>query len=449
MFRGIRRAEGFSLVELAIALTIVALVVAAALQQYRYYIAQHPFIATNTNKIVIGTAISNHLFNFGYLPCPSGRTVPPGDVRAGVQAGSGIASISGGANSCEAWVLAHAGAALLAPYCETNPASPQYGICLVSGYKNKSAVTEAGLSALNDPVLIGSLPYFDLGLSISQSLDGWGNRFIYAVSYYETQSSYVLVNGQDNLGSIGVKYISRALETTPGLPTAIQNDTYNLTVGGYPYVTFSAGANGKGAYSYSGVRTATCTGTGWDIQNCSYDAGTLVPKIFFLEPQKGSADTDLYSTAPGVDYFDDWGFLTALSADRDKWTYTGPNAMENKNIGGVAIGNLGNASVSSNFREAQLPATPTAENYKLDVAGTLQANQIMADYFCDANGANCLPQSTVADSNCGSNYITGFANGKVICMDSANITKLKGSSSCPGSKLLTGVDSTGKAMCQF
>ena len=435
MDRVVRPNRGFSLIELAMIMTIVGLVVAVVLQQYRYYLQTKQYGTTETNITSLATAMSNHLFNFGDLPCPASRQRPPGDQRAGKAGGnSDPSSTTAGVHaSCLQWVNAHFGTpTTTTPYCEANPSDDHYGICMVRG--QRATTYGAGQHAGNDIVLIGAVPYVDLGMTIKQSLDGWGNRLIYAVSFYETQQSVVQSQGRETLGSINIQTFDRVQEQVlgPGNVNAWSRGSWGTTglPNSYMYVAFSAGPNGKGAYSYGGQLVTACAGQGWDVENCNDDATFRI---------SGSTQKDsVFSLAAGPDYYDDVNMVYDVSLDRDKWSYTSQTAMQNKSGGSVGIGS---AVINSKLPTSVLPQLATAEEYRLDVAGDLVVNHVDSQYYCDANGANCFDQSLLASASCNGAMMTGFANGKPICNTSLNNSVISGSLTCPPNQYLKGFTS--------
>jgi hypothetical protein len=435
MFRGIKRADGFSLVELAIIMTIIGLVVGVVLQTYRYYLQHKEYNTTDTNSSAIFSALGNHLFNFGDLPCPAAPNLSSGDHRAGKAAGASDYT------ACAAWVAANKSniPGANTPYCETNTASDQYGLCMVYGQRpsDYGKSLQPGPLYTNDIVLYGSIPYVDLGITLKQSLDGYGNRFFYAVSFYETQPDIVLAEGREELGSINVMRFDRRLETTPGDVNAWSRSTFGTPalVNKFMYVTFSAGPNGKGAYGPDGKLAAACPtdGTqGWDWENCNGDATFRMSDSLLHQAA--------YSTAPGADYFDDIFLNYDISLDRDKWSYTSQTTMYNKTGGSVA---MGSSTINTKLPTATLPQLASSQKYKLDVSGDAIMSRVYSDYICDATGANCF-KPTLLNSTCNGQLITGIANGKLICFDAIDTSKITGSVSCTGSNKMTGFETKGK-----
>ncbi|MEZ0225518.1 MAG: type II secretion system protein [Alphaproteobacteria bacterium] len=434
MFRGVKRADGFSLVELAIIMTIIGLVVGVVLQTYRYYLQHKEYNTTDTNASAIFSAMGNHLFNFGDFPCPAAPNLSSGDQRAGKAAGAGDYT------SCATWVNANkASLSGNTPYCETNAASLQYGLCMVYGqrYSSYGQSQQASFPYTNDIVLYGSIPYVSLGITLKQSLDGYGNRFFYAVSFYETQPEVVLANGRETLGAINIQKFDRRDALTPGDTNAWARGSWGTPSlpNKYMYVTFSAGKNGKGAYNADGKLVAPCPtdGTqGWDWENCNGDSTFRTSDALMHQA--------VYSTAPGPEYYDDLFVNYDVSLDRDKWSYTSQTAMYNKTVGSVA---MGSNTINTKRPSAALPQLNVAEKYKLDVAGAAVMSKLYSDYICDATGANCF-KPTLLNQTCNGQLITGIANGKLLCFDAIDTSNITGSSSCTGSNKMTGFETKGK-----
>lgn len=421
MIVGVRRNGGFSLIELSIIVTIVALLVATGLETYRLYIQTKIINDTAVNSQAVQDAMARYVRNFKSLPCPAGPQVNPNPdstvpVTQLVGAGKGVANTAANlstAAGCAALIAAHPPSTYPTPgypWCDTAVASPTYGICIVDGANHSAANTYA--PTVKDPVLIGTLPYFDLGLTIKESLDGWGNRFTYAVSFYETQTATFT----DTLGAI-----------------AVNKSTYGVVGGGpytssagvvaantWPFVILSHGIDGKGAYDYYG-RQRPCTAGALDSENCNGDS------TFMLS---GNTVADnIYSTASGASYYDDVYFVYQINQVVDKWMYASSSQIYNHAIGSVGIG-------------VQDPA------YDLDVNGNVKADGgVLVPKICDASGGNCMNQNFLGTThNCGS-FITGIAANALECSTKVGGT-LAGPRTC-GGQFVIGFDTSGNLTCGF
>ena len=426
MITGVRRNDGFSLIELSIAVTIIALVVATGLETYRLYIQTKIINDTAVNSQAVQDAMARYIRNFQALPCPAAPKVNPNpDATVPVTqlagAGKGVAVSVGTlstAAGCAALIAAHPPATYPTPgypWCDNTVASPTYGICIVDGASH-SAFNPAA-PTVRDPVLVGSLPYYDLGLTIKESLDGWGNRFTYAVSFYETQTAGppigVKSGFEDDLGAINVQKSSYGAMTAgqyPGTGTA----------NSWPFVIISHGIDGKGAYDYYG-RQIPCTAGALDTENCNGDS------TFILS---GNTVADnLYSTAKGANYYDDVYFVYQINQVVDKWLFNGSTKMYNNSLGNVGIGN-------------------NNPNSALDVSGNVKASVgVLTPQVCDASGNNCMKQTFLGlGASCGS-FVTGIANNSLECSTRVGGT-LAGPRTC-GGQFVTAIDTSGNLTCGF
>ncbi len=102
-------------------------------------------------------------------------------------------------------------------------------------------------------VRIGSVPTRSLNLPDSYSFDGWGNRFIYAVTRVQATDNFEEGNGRiDVVDSGGNSVVD---------PTGTAD-----------YVIYSAGPNGLGAYNRRGTNRRACGPVGAgasDHENCN------------------------------------------------------------------------------------------------------------------------------------------------------------------------------------
>lgn len=381
---------GFSLIELAIITTIIGLLLSAGLQTYRTYMVVKVKNDTDVRRGLVEEALARHLFNFGFLPCPAPPQQPPSNANAG-KANCATATAVG---ACSA-------------------AAASLGICIAdttSATSGRHSTCNPGALTVKDRVIIGTIPYIDLGLSVKDSLDGWGNRMTYAVSQYLTSAATY----NESCGAITLQ----TWNTTTGLPST---SFYNGTASAHLFVLLSHGATGAGAYSYYGQRKACVAGTR-DNENCDNDAT-------FLQPGGSAADT-VFSTAPGATFYDDAFVSFDFTRDKDKWTRSG-GSMVNKGLGRVGIGG---------------PPNPA---YFLDVQGNIKLEDFQADSIC-TNGGVCFPQNMIGGSGvtCNGGLATGIASGNIVCVpaqiDTAGLTP----GNCPAGQLLKGFTLAGGIICQ-
>lgn len=426
-----RKKGGFSLIELAIITTIIGLLMSAAIQSYRVYAVTKVKNDTEQRRDLVKEALARHLFNFNYLPCPAGPKFAPDTAAAGkARMSTGTAPET---SRCENWNQT-------APYC--NPTS---GVCKADGWR-KTACNPNASPTVKDPVLIGSVPYVDLGIPMNETLDGWGNRMTYAVSYYLTGPQGIVdaVGGTFNeqCGAINVKSYSRATSSSnpmwspllpenqdDGPPT---NNTANNIAGGFMFALVSHGADGRGAYTYYGQQPNPCTAGTLDTENCNNDSVFL---------NRGDIQSDsAFSLRQGADYYDDAFVVMTITKDRDKWTRPTLTSIQNKLGGRVGIGGVPDAGM----------------DYRLDVHGNMKLQDYQADQICSNTGDGpgwtgpiCFSQSMIGGTgiNCNGGLMTGFVNGVRTCVNQISTLGLV-PGTCPSGQLLKGFTALGGIICQ-
>jgi hypothetical protein len=387
-----RKNGGFSLIELAIITTIIGLLLSAGLQTYRTYMVVKVKNDTEVHRGLVEEALARHLFNFLFLPCPAGPALAPSDTTIFPMPAPGKANCaaSTAVGACEA----------ISGVCiadTTSAASGRHSSC------NPGAVT------VKDRVIIGSVPYIDLGLSVQDSLDGWGNRLTYAISQYLTSAA----SYSESCGAITVQKWDTATATP-------SNGFFNGVASAYLFVLLSHGSTGAGAFSYYGQRKACSAGTR-DNENCDNDAT-------FLLPGGSNLDT-VFSTAPGATFYDDAFVSFDITRDKDKWSRTG-GSMVAKGLGRVGIGGPPNSS------------------YYLDVQGNIKLDDFQVDSICTNTGV-CFPQNMIGGSGitCNGGLATGIANGTVICVPAQINTAGLTPANCPAGQLLKGFTAGGGIIC--
>ena len=386
---------GFSLLEVAILLCIVSLAVATCLQSYRQYrIARRKNV--NDSAFQVATEkMQLFLFVNGRLPCPADPSLPPDNANAGKEVCSPATTALGCFGTGKV--------------CRINGARP--------------VVNPAPTP---DPLLTGALPYVTLGAAYTDVLDGWNNQLPYTVTEYMTRSTDSSGGNKHYNEFIGAIAISskNAADGTIG-----NSKIGNLQVNAIPFVIFSAGQNGKGAYNYNGKLVAPCTPPGRDVENCNGDS------MFLLS--QSAANTNLYSlntdAASLPFYYDDPFMIFQISGSSDKWKMAsaGTGLIYTKTGGRVGIGTDTN--------------TLTAD---LDVRGTVRAKNVYADKVCDASGTKCFDPQIFGGlgMNCNGGLVEGIVGGTLQCVTALAPT-LYNPRTCPTGKFITGFDASNNAIC--
>lgn len=246
MRRYIDRPGGFTLIELAMVLLIVALLIGGLLMplsaQYEVRGRQETEKAlANIREALIGFAVVN-----GRLPCPAVASIPTGTTVSGLEAGR-EATIPAGANGPCA--------------CDTSPTSG------VAGIVGAGAVACSVASPDTDNVG-GVLPWATLGLP---ETDAWEHRYTYRVS---TQFAR-LATGQTTFGTCTpaatVLNAAFALCSIGAITVSTAAVGGTTLAGNVPVIVVSHGKNGLGATSVNGTVSAAATAAD-EVENADNNA---------------------------------------------------------------------------------------------------------------------------------------------------------------------------------
>lgn len=205
------KSRGFSLIEMSVLLTIVAIVLANMLSVNPGIEAREQREITLKRLAVVKQRLDDYLTRNGHYPCVASRTVVVGNATFGRMAMTN---------------------------CATDSSEPAGTVRVAAGSKF---------------VRIGAVPTRDLLLPDDYMEDGWGNRFSYAISEHLTSSS----GFSDAEGVITVSGNAGSTRTSKGA-----------------FVVWSHGADGKGAYRRGkGTLQMPCGATSnLDVENCDGDA---------------------------------------------------------------------------------------------------------------------------------------------------------------------------------
>lgn len=229
----LRGHSGFSLIEMAIVISITGLLLAAFLQFYAIQVEASRLETTRKRLDDLRMALTIYVAAHDRLPCP-------------------VSLASDASKKAESDAQADA--------CAAN-AEPAPGII--------SFGDEGG----PDEVWTGVIPVRDLRLSNEQATDGWGNRFTYAATRRLT-----LPDGmKGNPAPAGI------LDVTD----SAGNNVLDVPKTGR-YVIVSHGRTGKGAWTQSGGRKP-CDREEKDGENCNGDA-TFMISSYSLQTGKNFYD---------------------------------------------------------------------------------------------------------------------------------------------------------------
>lgn len=197
--------------EIAIALVVVALLVAGSKGLVSGQLDHYKTQTTNNKLRAIEEAIVLHKEKSDLLPCPAFFSAPATDKGE---------AASGG--------------------CDVDP--------------TRNSICTGNALHCSGNVVIGLVPYSTLGMSRADTVDGWGNRIIYAVDkkfttdFATKAGDITLVDIEDNV---------------------VANSD---TMGGVVFVLFSHGKNGAGAYKGDMIFDEKCARSMKDYENCNRDA---------------------------------------------------------------------------------------------------------------------------------------------------------------------------------
>lgn len=398
--------RGFSLIELSIVLIILGVLAVPLINAYEAYKSEHAFLKNQSAMEATAVGIASYYAKNGAYPCPADPALAVTDAAGGNE-------------------------------------SRVAGNCVITGdirvgpgtdFLSTGTATDWDFDGNPDRVLIGSVPFKTIEVSLLDSIDSYGNKVMYAVSENMTQS------GSDNRGSIQVWIYDAGTDTVSG-SVGIRLDSASVPIndvtpvdglpdeGARHYVLFTTGANGLGGYTRDGVALGACTpdaNQSGDDENCDGDGDFL-----------RSGHTDI----AGPRYYDDlitdssqnFSNLWAIDLDTD--------SMYNTNFGNVGVGT----------------DTPLE---KLHVAGNLKASKVYSQELCDDSDNCFLPEAIggnldpngdndysdrTGGMECGGQVMIGISEGRELCDDiKINIT----AGTCPDGQYVSGIAADGSIICK-
>lgn len=356
------RMRGFTLIEMAIVITVIGLLMTAFTAYWQVFKAQHERDLNIISASQINSAIAKYYGRHGFYPCPAGPAFPLGDLNRGVEmrytAGGDLPA---GATAVNGVVYGRCMPANSGNQ-ETDLVS---GVARVNGHRvNPSTglianvITTQSLPTKNmaantaeTSVFIGAVPYVTLGLPEKYTYDAYGMKFTYAVSASVTHNNtFNALDLNVTVQKFNYNYIG------PGKTFTSQN--FSVL-----YTAFSSGRDRLGAYSSNGTVANPCpavdeTSDAYSRnENCDGDA---------LFVSTGDASRNLsYNAASPTHYFDD--VISSLEkTSSSTWDLT-PNTAND--IRSVNVGNIG------------IGANPNSK-IKLDVNGSARADKITLNTLC-------------------------------------------------------------------
>lgn len=346
-----------TLIDMAIVMMVIGLLAVPALHSYKQWKNDKDVGTTKGNRLAIHKAIADFYFENGFYPCPANPALGPGN----------------------------------AAYGDSNCAGTNVG----------------------GGVLAGAVPFATLKIPTEVSLDGWSNKFRYAVSQHMANTIATFDDAPGSLTVRGYQQIGSICQTTTGVRGA---ETH--------YVIVSHGPTGVGARSSTGQERLACPapGTTQEAENCNDDA------IFFADV---CAAYDQENTASFYDDLVDF----KTSVPTRIWT-TSPTDPDD------IFSNIPNVGINNNNPQVSL-----------DVVGNIRADESHTINICAVNGANCFPARTIGGfeplMNCNnvssSNGMSGISNASAECNVGSNANP--GTCNTAIGEYVIGIDASGAIIC--
>ena len=362
--------RGYSLIELAITLIVVGILSVPAVHIYSLY-SQNIRVENTEDSLARATsALGGFRSIHGRYPCPAAANTARGDLNYG------------------------------------------YEDCTVS-----SPGIELALNSGGDRILVGTLPFREIGLAEEDAHDGHYNRLTYAVTEDLTdETTFNMSNG-----AIGI------VDSDTGTPNSLISPPESAH-----FVILSHGINDQGAWTNAGVRTAACgSATVLEQENCDNDA------TFLKASRRDDFDDRVfYTTSIGLTH---WQLSSVNENDihmirADNFTIGLDNGMTPTSMATVGMVDI-------------LNYTGTIDNASIRATGGV----FQSDTLCDEdNPTNCFPPTAIyglhADGqgiDCGTDFLVGIENtgtGFGVCSNEITF-------SCPPGEFFGGMNANGTLIC--
>ncbi len=504
----LKRTAGFSLIELAIMMTIVGLFVATAAQTYNLYTKRTAMNSTLEKKNNIEIALGKFMSTNGRLPCPADPALPVGHANAGRE-------------NCRPNNVAY-------PTLACNATN---SLCRIEGARSfvfpAAGTTVLGTVPANtgpERVLRGAIPYATLGLAPRDAYDGWGSMFTYAVtemlasSYFLSQGSVtnncVEVCGTAKEGnnltlsagpgrvltdvifaSYGTPTGSCAGFTTSSCHASVSTDKVRTAFQGRASASYGAtnanfGDPCRGTFKRLSVIMRACEAT------ASVSFNEANGAIDHRRWDDGSA-ADIKRRNPnvvvgGFQAFDSW-MLAVVSHGPDRkggWNAQGAMPIPCNGVGRDVI----NCTMTSSsfvdqsyvstkpgtlfYDDAFVSTSPIRESDKwhfstisairnkegtmvgigtdtpgtaLDVIGAVRAQDSESTSYCNSAGGACFEPRIIGGTgiSCSGGWMKGIVNGAPVCETKVNTTQIvSGVGSCAAGSYLIGFCANGTRLCK-
>ena len=412
--------RGFSLIEVTIGLLILGILMVPAISVYEKYRQDHIRAASQDYPRAVAGALRKYALLYGRYPRPADPNVAATAPAFGTEI-----PLSGSYPNCT---------------------STSTTVCQTAG---------ATQGIFSSRILIGTVPFADIGLPREMSFDGYGRRFTYAVTQSLTLANAFNASTADSSGVIRVNTGIPADN-----PATAGDDRFPLgvTTNNIHFVIVSHGENGAGAFvQAAGTRFAPCPGGGFafERENCNNNTTFQEHMEIFNEtdPVTGTVTSVRKKTrnlANTASYFDDTIAFSTTIAGSD-WTRIAADSDVVSRTGGmIQIGTD--------------PSAPLLPEATVDVYGNIRANTLQTRELCDES-AGCTNTFTPAliggtpdpvtsngsssyaaeGINCGDQSMSGIQNANERC--STGAAPSLSAINCPTGTALKGIGAGGTPLC--
>jgi prepilin-type N-terminal cleavage/methylation domain-containing protein len=242
------RASGFTLVEMAMVLAIVALLLTGLVPTISSQLEQRKISETKSNLSEIQQALIGFALINGRLPCPSQSSLATGTANAGIEATIEVTIDSEQVNTCA---------------------------CVTAGGGIASA--DASRAACTTTSVTGVLPWATLGIP---ETDAWNRRFTYRVT--TRFADEIKAKTTDCDPAVTAPAASSFALCSPGVPDILGAAGGTTIAADVPAVFVSHGMNGAGAFTSSGGDPLPASSNNDEKENSDND-GQFVSHEFTTE----------------------------------------------------------------------------------------------------------------------------------------------------------------------
>ncbi len=398
---GHRHINGFTLVEMSIAIMLVGLFIAAMAPAYKIYIRGLEDEQTKAAFNEANAALGNYKDLYGRYPCPADPTLVPGDPEYGYERLN----------------------------CDVLPTP--LGLVATNSIRSPALT--------NDIVVSGILPFRSLNIQEYDIHDGKKNRLTYAVTAALTNATTYA----DTRGGISIVDAS----STAGNNKLSTPDSAH-------YAIVSHGQNPEGGWSSGGQVIGTCgTAPALDQENCDGDS-------VFRDGAQSDTFDDITSFSNDIPQ-QPWQYSAVINDN----VHLKGVVVGGANSVALATGNPDPVLTGSpplDVRNTSVPSAmpPFIADGIIAASETPtdpSTGTFMSENLCDAANGNCFAPTAIGGATlptppstfdgpggagglyCGTGFLVAIENGDPVCAD-AQFT-------CPTNEFITGVDASNRIVC--